>query len=106
MQLLEPGLLREEQLKRAAERLARGEAAFTVDEWAESSAAFLVYGDFDPLPDDEESLWGRRVIDDKFRTDAVWAASRDVAGLCASRFRLLSFAGGSARARALGWVVS
>ena len=67
VQLLEPGLLREEQLKRAAERLARGEAAFTVGEWAESSAAFLVYGDFDPLPDDEESLWGRRVIDDKFR---------------------------------------
>ena len=29
-------------------------------------------------------------------------AARDAAGLCASRFRLLSFAGGSARARALG----
>ena len=67
VQLLEPGLLREEQLERAAERLARGEAAFNIDEWAESSAAFLVYGDYDPLPDGEESLWGRCVIDDNFR---------------------------------------
>jgi hypothetical protein len=68
VQLLEPGLLREEQLTRAAERLRRGEAPFNVDEWAQSSAAFLVYGDFGPLETaDGESLWGRRVIDDNFR---------------------------------------
>ena len=45
VQLLEPGLLREEQLARAAARLCKGEAPFNVDEWAASSAAFLVYGD-------------------------------------------------------------
>ena len=68
VQLLEPGLLREEQLTRAAQRLARGEMPFNVGEWAASSAAFLVYGDFGPLETaDGESLWGRRVIDDNFR---------------------------------------
>ena len=37
-------------------------------EWAASSAAFLVYGDFGPLETaDGESFWGRRVIDDNFR---------------------------------------
>ena len=68
MQLLEPGLLREEQLTRAAERLRRGEAPFNADEWAQSSAAFRVYGDFGPVEtEDGESLWGRSVIDDSFR---------------------------------------
>ena len=69
VQLLEPGLLREEQLARAAARLRGGEAPFNVDEWAESSAAFLVYGDFGPLREDVEdgTLWGRSVIDESFR---------------------------------------
>ena len=74
MQLLEPGLLREEQLTRAAERLRRGEAPFNVDEWAQSSAAFLVYGDFEPLHEDVEdgSLWGRSVIDESFRFVGIY----------------------------------
>jgi len=74
VQLLEPGLLREEQLARAAARLGRGEAPFNVDEWAASSAAFLVYGDFDLLDEDVEdgSLWGRSVIDESFRFVGIY----------------------------------
>jgi len=74
VQLLEPGLLREEQLARAAARLGRGEAPFNVDEWAASSAAFLVYGDFEPLAEDIEdgSLWGRSVIDESFRFVGIY----------------------------------
>ena len=60
-------------------------AAFNIEEWAQSSAQFLVYGDFESRADDEESLWGRRVIDDNFRFVGI----DELAGTAGSRMPAL-----------------